>query len=268
MGSVEADSLYVEKMDPKAFARYWRRTFKNGQHVFVVGPTGSGKSVLLNSIARWDPLHSWVILDAKGGDDPSLDVDGFDLIRTWPPKQGDVPQPPDLITKIRRAFGLDAMPEIARSNEPIHVRLGPRIDVYEDLDRMKAIFDGALRDLFARKPPDIFNIIIDEAQIIADPKEGFGLGRRIGPILRTKRYHECSLVLATQYPVWIPKSSHNEARHRFFFRLYEHERLQGAGEIAGDRKRIPDVIQSLKPHEFLYQDAEKRRLIRSRVDMP
>jgi energy-coupling factor transporter ATP-binding protein EcfA2 len=270
VADLTVDDLVVPRVEWPTFRRSFARRFQKGHHVFVVGPNGSGKSVLVSEIVRSQPKRNWMILDAKGGDDPSLDMEGFERAVKWPHEDASAiigQGPLSLMDRARRALGLDELDlEPERDREPRHVRLAPPIRVYEDLIPMRKYFDHALRDAFVAKGEDVWSVVIDEAQIIADPREGMGLGHRIAPFLRTKRYHGASMVLATQYPVWIPKSSHGEARHRFFFRLYEHERLQGAGEIAGDRKRIPAVIQALRPHEFLYQDAFTRKLVVSRVD--
>lgn len=270
-GADDAGVITPERMDWRTFRSTFARRFEEGHHVFVVGPNGSGKSILLGEIVGCQPKRNWVIMDAKGGDDPSLDLPGYELIRSWPPGDGfpTVFEDERALTRLRRWLKLEPEPLDEPPPGPRHVRLAPALVRMTDFGPQRKVFARALDDLFTRKGAERYSIVIDEAQIIADPREGMGLGGYIGPILRMKRYHKVSLVLATQYPTWIPKSSHAEARHRFFFRLPDHERAVRAGEIAGDRKLVPPLIKSLRQHEFLYQETGRGatdRYIISRVD--
>lgn len=267
----EPEAISPERMDWPAFNTMFRRRFEEGHHVFVVGPTGSGKSILLGAIVKSQPKRNWVILDAKGGDDPSLDLPGYETIKSWPPTDGfpTVFDDERLLTRLRRALKLEALVEPEpEERKPRHVRLAPPLANLRDFGPQRRLFKITLEDVFARKGTERYSVVIDEAQILADPREGMGLNAEIGAILRVKRFHHVSMVLATQYPVWIPKSSYAEARHRFFFRLNDHERAVRAGEIAGDRKGVPPLIKSLRQHEFLYQETGRGatdRYIISRV---
>lgn len=271
MTSQAEDTITPERMDWAAFRTMFRRRFEEGHHVFVVGPTGSGKSILLREIVRAQPSRNWVLLDAKGGDDPSLEIDGYETITSWPPPDGlpDLFDDERLLTRLRKVIGLERVEQSEpEPPKPRHVRLAPPLADLRDFGPQRAVFKRTLQDVFRRKGAERYSVVIDEAQIIADPREGMGLNAEIGAILRVKRFHKVSMVLATQYPVWIPKSSYAEARHRFFFRLNDHERAVRAGEIAGDRKGVPPLLKALRQHEFLYQETGRGpvdRFIVSRV---
>src|SRR5206468_1021531 len=99
---------------------------------------------------------------------------------------------------------------LGRETPPIRVLVTRPIRSAGDLPVMRDLFERVLLDLFPRKGRRVFALYVDEMQIIADPREGMGLGLYIGPLLRTKRYHGMSVITATQYPTWIPKSSYRE----------------------------------------------------------
>src|SRR4051794_39167811 len=73
------------------FLRWFRRTWRQGQHVSVIGPTGCGKSFLTRPLLRIRTMAggSVVILGTKPADD-TLDhyiaEDGFTRVTQWPPK--------------------------------------------------------------------------------------------------------------------------------------------------------------------------------------
>ncbi len=262
------EPLVAERVAWKPFRASFSRRWKPGEHVFVFGYTGSGKSELNRKLLQMAPSRNWLVIDAKGGDDPSLVIEGYEPIRTWPP--GRIQPPPQVeraMSRFRRFIGLDK-PNAPPPEEPAHYRLAPPLLRFEDINRQASVFDAALRDVFARRGSRVYSVLIDEGQIVAMPSpEGMGLGNRVGPILRQKRYHGCSLVLSTQYPIWIPKSTHGEARHRFVFRMLERDRTIGASEILGDRQAFVPLINGLREHEFLYQDAVSRKLAISKVEL-
>lgn len=240
----------VERVPWPRFRAWFRRNVHAGEHAVIVGSTGSGKSYLAREVV---PMfgRNIVILDGKGGDDPSLQIPGFRTVHKWPP--------PD------ERWGSVRQIATGEAPKPIRVLLTRPINGADDFPAMRVLFEHALRDLFPRKGDRVFALYVDEMQIIADPREGMGLGRYIGPLLRTKRYHGMSVVTATQYPTWIPKSSYRESTHRFLFPIRDEESQEGLGRIAGSRKLLIPVLDSLRRYEFLYYNAPAGRYVISRV---
>jgi hypothetical protein len=240
----------IERAPWPAFRSWLRRNVKAGEHAVIVGSTGSGKSYLAREVV---PMfgRNIVILDGKGGDDPSLKIPGFTHVYKWPP--------PD------ERWGAVRGMVTGEKQGPIRVLLTRPIKTADDFAHMRILFEQALRDLFPRKGKKVFALYVDEMQIIADPREGMGLGRYIGPLLRTKRYHGMSVVTATQYPTWIPKSSYRESTHRWLFPIRDEESQEGLGRIAGNRKLIIPILDSLKRYEFLYYHAPTGRYVVSKV---
>ena len=240
----------VERMPWASYLAWLRRNVKAGEHAVIVGSTGSGKSFLARKVV---PLfgRNIVILDGKGGDDPSLRIPGFRTITQWPPPSERWEVTRNLVT--------------GRPTRPQRVLLTRPINSEADFPAMKVVFEQALRDLFPRRGDKVYALYVDEMQIIADPREGMGLGRYIGPLLRTKRYHGMSVVTATQYPTWIPKSSYRESTHRWLFPIRDEESQEGLGRIAGNRKMLIPILDSMKRYEFLYYHAPSGRYVISKV---
>ncbi len=245
-------SAKVERVPWNRFKAWLRRNVHAGEHAVMVGSTGSGKSYLAREVV---PLfgRNIVILDGKGGDDPSLRIPGFSTITRWPP--------PD------ERWGVVRGLVTGEKQGPIRVLLTRPINSADDFPMMRGLFESALRDLFPRKGSKVFALYVDEMQIIADPREGMGLGRYIGPLLRTKRYDGMSVITATQYPTWIPKSSYRESTHRWLFPIRDEESQEGLGRIAGNRKLLVPLLDSLKRYEFLYYNAPLGRYMVSKVEV-
>ncbi len=242
--------LSVERVPWASFYGWLRRNVKAGEHAVLVGSTGSGKSYLARKVV---PLFgaNIVILDGKGGDDPSLKIPGFKTITSWPPKGESWEVTRSLVT--------------GNAPRPQRVLLTRPINDADDFPAMRAVFERCLRDLFPRKHDRVYALYVDEMQIIADPREGMGLGKYIGPLLRTKRYHGMSVVTSTQYPTWIPKSSYRESTHRWLFPIRDEESQEGLGRIAGNRKMLVPILNSLSRYEFLYYHAPSGKYIISKV---
>jgi hypothetical protein len=270
-GSKDLDTdLEVRNVPWPQFRRWFVRHFDPGEHVFVVGMNGTGKSWVMREIYLAKPKWSWVILDAKGGADPSLDVDGFRTITKWPPSE-DSPPVFAFPENLRRWFDRSIKghdPE-RRDRDPVRVRFAP--PKHPDDAVLRGQFEHVLRDLYMRGTGSYQGVAFDEGNMLAGMKNdgGLGLYARVSPLFRTKRFEGTSLVIGTQYPSWTPPSIYNEVKHRFIFYMNDTERQKRMGEIMGLRVEAPPLIRSLPKHTFLYQHTDpayRGILFRSKVD--
>src|SRR4051812_17983779 len=73
-------------MDWQQFIRMFNASWRQGEHVGVIGPTGSGKTVVIKAII---PRRKHVALFATKPEDPELSAlvrtEGYKRISTWPP---------------------------------------------------------------------------------------------------------------------------------------------------------------------------------------
>lgn len=257
---------------PDGFRRWWGRNFHAGEHVFVVGKTGSGKSFLLRELVTSKPSWDWIILDAKGGLDPSLQLDGFRTGHDWPPREESPATVVLDVGAMRRWF----QRAVYGHDDPVQVRAEPNRDEPKRIHfappklpdaELRAIFGRVLDDLRLRGAEDGFDgIVFDEGNTLAGmPNDGgLGLYSKVSPLFRTKRFEQTSLVVGTQYPSWVPRSLYSEVQHRFFFRVADEDRRKRIAEVAG-HKEVAAIIPTLGRHEFLYQHDDRDVFMRSRV---
>jgi hypothetical protein len=251
------------------FRPWYSRRFDAGNHVFVVGPTRSGKTVLLAQFPVIKPKWNWLLLDAKGGDDPELDWPTFEMIRRWPPPDGfpDLFDDERLLTRLRRMFKLEPEPE-PPPDKPKHYRLAPAVPSLASITDQRATFSAALEEAFGLKHGQAYSLVIDEGQRIMAEKRasGMGLGESLIPFFQMKAVHHSSVVFSTQWPVYVPKAAHAETRHRFVFKLYNDDRVEDAAAMLGSKEMRP-IIKGLGRHEFLYQDSWYDRWAISKVGL-
>lgn len=241
----------VERMAWPDFLRRFKRRVKAGEHGVLVGSTGSGKSVLAREVVHLFGRNV-VVLDAKGGDDPSLNFPGFERITKWPPR-------------IEQDWRRSVFDEARK--EPIRVRLAPRIRKMSDLPGMRDTFAGALDDLFTRRGDRVFSIYIDELGVFADPRQ-MKLGPKVEVLLQQLRYRGGSVVTGMQFPTWLPKPAYRETSHRFFFRVKDRDSRLYLSSITGERDEVEPAMRSLGRFEFLYQDIHADRFVVSKVEVP
>src|SRR5712675_1398496 len=73
----------MESLTSPAFLQRFRSKWKQGQHVLISGPTGSGKSYVAEDIKE---IRQYVIVIASKKNDETLDgYSGFKKMATWPP---------------------------------------------------------------------------------------------------------------------------------------------------------------------------------------
>ena len=251
MSTTVSRETRIERVPWARFYAWLRRNVHPGEHGFVVGSTGEGKSYLARKVI---PLTGYniVVLDGKGGDDPSLQWPGFLRSGKWP-------APAERFGMVR-AFAVGERPR------PLRVIVTKPVKGYETLPEMRDLFSRVLHDLIGRKGRDVASLYVDEAQIVSDPIEGMGLKRYIGPLIRTKRYDGMSVWQATQWPTWIGPSSSREATHRFAFRVDDlNDQRELAKKFGEDPRTFMPAYQSLRRFEFVYKHKPTGLLVISKV---
>ena len=242
--------MNVDRMDWETYVRYLRRSFHLGQHGVLIGSTGSGKSVLAREIV---PLlkGNLVLIDGKGGDDPSLAWPSFQMIRTWPPGEE---------RRLVRAFTAEA------NRQPIRVRLAPKMDRMTQLPDARAMFKRALDDIYTRRRGRVFSVYIDELGAMADPRK-MRLGQEVELLLQQLRYRPGSVITAMQFPTWLPKPAFREATHRWVFRVADEDSAKYLGGVLGNSREMRPLVERLPRFHFLHQNIATGRLVVSKVDL-
>lgn len=212
-----------ERVPWATFVRGWR--WEQGEHVAIVGPTGTGKTTLAHAIL---PLRRYVAILATKPRDPVL-------------------------TKIA---GRNARPRYRRMREwrprpneervilwPPYERPGDEI---QQARVIRAGIEGAFRD-------SGWTLYVDEARYLSDH---LGLRRTLTALWTQGRSLDLTVVAGTQRPAWVPREIYDQSTHLFLFRDRSRENLRRLADLGGtDAELLRAVVPRLGPHEVIYTNA-------------
>lgn len=175
---------FVTPMTWHQFRTWFRVEWKPGQHIALLGPTGSGKTTFACGIMD---LRRYVLaMDPKGGDET---LAGLDLRRLtdWPGER-------------RMVSMLD---EDERKGRPSRYVVGPIVDRSADVPRLRKAMAAALDGAFDMGG---WTVYLDELQIAAD-RRLMNLSAQVDRLLVSARSKGVSVVLSFQQPKWVTSAS-------------------------------------------------------------
>lgn len=234
-----------------------RFQWRQGEHVTVVGPTGTGKTTLIRAILpkRYAAGAAVAVLATKPRD-ANLESwarhDNLTTIRSWPPRAPQWWRPPaDIVNPDGSTTPWDH--RLMVWPRPIGLELG-QVDEH-----------------IAQTHRDAFTSMYWEGGwcIVAEELwelSRLGLDREMSQVWTQGRSAGLSLVGGTQRPVSIPLFAYNNASHLFMFRDNDEvnlKRLQGIGGMSG--KVLAESVRSLRGHDVLYIGTRTQELMRTRV---
>jgi len=218
-----------------------------GQHLSVVGPTGSGKSVLLIELckargqrkARDGHPTRMTYLAAKPKD-RSLDKLGWPRIRSWPPGYG------QFQVLVWPAYG-----------EPGSAPA-----------RQRRVFRPLLDQIFVEGGQIV---VVDEVARFAEPQpEGLGLKAIINDYETESRGNDLSFFGATQRPRMVPLSFWSEPTWLAIFKPEDEYDFKRIREIGGQRSGLEEAVRGLDDHEFAFirrRGGGRKDILISKVDL-
>lgn len=215
----------VERVDWPTFIDS-RFAWSQGQHVTLIGPTGSGKTTLTDALL---PLRDYVLFfgTKPTGRDPTL----MRLIKS---------------SGYRLVKSVDKLPQvITRRNG--RIVFWPKFTTPRDVPMQAWQIDQAMNRAFVEGG---WTLVVDE-MFYADKK--LGLGDMLEQLWSQGRSLDLSLVAGTQRPAKVPLMAYDQATHVFFWRDNDEANLKRISGMNGLNARlIKETVSTLPHHHVLY----------------
>lgn len=218
------------------FVAEFRKSWGTGQHVTIVGSTGSGKSELLGQLAR---LRPYAVVFATKPKDPTM-------------------------TALIKNAGFEKFPEFDPDRDP---ERHPRQVIWPDATKTDAVVDQAR--VFHKAFEDIYpmggwSLFVDETWMFQNM---LGLGQFLKLYLLQARSLDISLIMATQRPVSIPVEALDQSTWLFVFKETDNKNLDRLTEnVSGTHgPALRHLLRNLEPFQFLAINVRTGQMWRSRV---
>lgn len=219
----EPEVLYWEE-----FSEMFSSAYEQGEHVSLVGPTGTGKSVTGVEICR--------IIGARMGRDrrPSRVVVLADKPRD------------DTIMRLHTKHGWPIIKEWPPSYGQEHSIVWPRTT---DEAKQRAIFRPLLAAVYQEGGQAVY---VDEAAYFSDPPpDGLGLRGQLGKFWRAARSNKAAVIAGTQRPCAVPRLMWSEPSWIFVFAVEDEDDLKRVAQLSGQPLAVWRTVPRLGGHEFL-----------------
>lgn len=241
---------YLRAAEPHSNASLSQPRFAQGDHVAIIGPTGTGKTHIALALAE---LRSYVLLIACKPRDPLVSdavSSGYHLN-------------PGNRLEIEYLDGRPLHPRIVfwpRIAEREARRLPEQVLLKSEKALQKHAVAGALG--YVRRDGH-WCLVIDEGTWVC---RDLGLQRDIDSALNTFRTMRSSIIILGQRPSWMGRYVLSQPTHLFLFTTGNADDRKSLGNISGvDTRLVQELVQRLdhRRHETLYINTRTRELYRT-----
>lgn len=206
-----------------------RFDWRQGEHVSLIGPTGTGKTTLGIQLL---PLRRYVAAIGTKPKDPTFDSlerdAGFRLVD--PRRRGALPHLPD-------------------RGVPPRVLVWPRsrtLDRAAKRDQRRIIHDALNRAYSAGG----WTLFADELSYLS---RTLSLAPELVDIWQQGRSNSVSLIGCTQRPRWVPLDCYSAATHLFLWRTNDSQDIARLSGLNGaDTRAVRAIVPDLGRHDVLY----------------
>lgn len=216
------------------FTELFKRNHEQGEHVALVGQTGSGKSVLAFSLceiigsrpAKNRRPSSVVILGTKPRDDTLMTLarrkrDKWPIIKTWPP-----------------AYGQEHCIVWPRGGTPT-----------AETAKQRRVFGPLLGAIYQEGGQAV---CIDEAsEFERNAPQGLGLAPTMEKYWTAARSNKLTLIAGTQRPRHVTLYMWTEPSWVFIFSLDDELDIKRVAELSGAKQEVLEILPQLGPYECL-----------------
>lgn len=222
----------IETISFDEWRNYFAKTWRQGEHVTILGHTGSGKTTVAFEIL---PIRQYVLLIASKPKDRLLSLgreQGYNLTRQWP---------------------------IDFRIYPRNI-LWPKIERMEDIRSQQAVIGKCLHDVYTSGG---WTLYLDEVRYLSQTLK---LQKLLETLWLQGRSNNISIVATSQRPRWIPLEAYQSADHLFMFRESDMSNLVRLKEIGGvDRERLAFDLQRIPKHDCIYVNTRDSAMYRFNV---
>lgn len=209
-------------------------TWKQGEHVSLIGPTGQGKTTLAAAISEQRRYVVWVATKPKDEALDRLMAKGYRRIQHWPPD----------MTMTRVIFW-------------------PTWKDRNDTARQREAIGAMLDETFRAGG---WTVVVDELAYLA---QVLRLDGRLRPYWWQGRSNHLSLVAATQRPAWVPLEMYSQATHLFLWGDRSGDNLKRLGELNYSHvDTVRRIVSSLARYDVLYVDTRTGEMVITRAPAP
>lgn len=220
----------MQKIAYQTFLGLLRSKWKQGQHLLISGPTGSGKSYVAEDIKE---IRKYLVVIASKKSDDTLDnYNGFFKTDKWPPPYG-----------VR------------------YVLFWKKPKTIEDLHIIrKAVYD-VLSDVFVRGG---WSIYFDDIAFLSGTLK---LDPQLRMMYTQVRSNNTSLIASVQRPKRIPVEVVSQSSYIILFSTPDENDIETVAHNSGQYTlKLKNQVKQLKTHEFLFIEHGKEPIhVESRI---